>query len=154
MRKHTAAALAAAGMSVAVAAPTFGGDISLRSVRVDAVDVPAAADFYEAAFGLQEVRRLGAEGTGFFEIIMNFGETPEEASASLALPLVIRSRPEGAEASPVANLIFEVPDIEAVIADVVELGGTALGEPAATQIGLTYAYVLDPEGNRLQLMEE
>ena len=153
MLKQLIAATAAV-VGVTTSLLVFGSDVSLRSVRVDAVDVQAAADFYEAAFDLQEIGRLGAAGSGFFEIILNFGKTPEEASKNAAPPVVIRSRPENAGASPVANLIFEVADINAVIADVVKQGGTALGAPAATQIGLSYAYVLDPEGNRIQLMGE
>ncbi|MGD2134033.1 MAG: VOC family protein [Maricaulaceae bacterium] len=153
MKKHLITTLAAAGMTVAAAAPALAGDVSLRAVRVDAVDVQAAADFYEAAFGLHEIRRLGGEDAAFMEIIMNFGETAEEAAANTAPPFVILSRPDGAEASPVANAIFQVDDIEAAIAHFVELGGTAVSEPALSG-ALTYAFVLDPEGNRIELLSE
>ena len=150
MKKIMIGAAAAASCFTA-AAPALGDDVRLRAVRVDAADVEALAAFYTDAFGLQETRRL--EGPTFLEIIMNFGETAEEAAGNDAPPFVILSRPEGASASPVAAVILEVADMDAAMARVVELGGSVASEPALSGT-LTYAFVLDPEGNRVELLSE
>ena len=51
----TAAAVALSSALPAAAAPP---GVSLNAARVGAVDVAADEKFYEAAFGLREVRRL------------------------------------------------------------------------------------------------
>jgi len=51
--------------------------VSLDSVRVEAKDTVALANFYREAFGMQEVNRI--ENPGGTEVFVNFGPTVEAA---------------------------------------------------------------------------
>jgi len=67
-----------------------------------------------------------------------------------------RARPAGAPDQPgFGHLAFQVENVGAVRAAVLEAGGTGVGELIRTEIpgagALTCAYVRDPEGNILEL---
>ncbi len=124
--------------------------IHLRSVRVPVSDVEVGAAFYREAFGMKEIRRLGTGRS--LQIVMNTGDTVEAATANPRSPLVIVNRPEGLEVGGLAALIISVPDVDAVLADVVEAGGTVVRPKVAIPDGPTFGFVKDPEGNQLELL--
>ena len=124
--------------------------IHLRSVRVPVSDVEAGAEFYRTAFGMREIRRLGAGRS--LQIVMNTGATLEAATANPRSPLVIVNRPEGLEVGGLAALIISVPDVDAVLAAVVDAGGTVVRPKVAIPDGPTFGFVRDPEGNQLELL--
>ena len=136
----------------AAAQAARGGDwVALRSARVGAGDVAKTAEFYKAAFGMQEVQRY--ERPNFLEIILNFGPTVEAAKAAATPKVVLISRPAGAAAEGVSNLIFNVGDMDAVLKRATAHGGSIERPPTRSATsGNTIAFVRDPSGNRIELI--
>src|SRR5262245_10432925 len=64
------------GLCAAVLAIDARAEVTVMAVRLGASDVVALARFYDAAFGLKEIDRVGNPAT---EIIMRFGATVAEA---------------------------------------------------------------------------
>src|SRR5689334_16788282 len=152
MKAIIAAACIALG-GVAATAPAFAQEtgITVRSIRVLAVDVEATAKFYEKAFGMSETRRPVDTAT-FKEIVINTGATPEAAKAAKSTPIVIATRRDKTE-KPVsmAALILDVPDMDTAIAAIVAAGGKG-GKVNKSGEGLSYAMVADNEGNPIELL--
>lgn len=138
-----------------MAAPAFGQESSrVRAARVSATDVPKTAIFYQTVFGLKEVRVVERDGKPY-ESIMNYGATVEEATASKATKVVIILRAKDAPAPSVSNLIFEVTNMEATIAKAVKAGGSQSRPiaPSTTGPGARYAFIKDPAGNEIELIQ-
>jgi hypothetical protein len=66
------------GLCAAVLVTDARADVTVMAVRLGASDVVTLAKFYDAAFGLKEIDRVGNPAT---EIIMRFGATVAEAKA-------------------------------------------------------------------------
>jgi predicted enzyme related to lactoylglutathione lyase len=124
--------------------------IRVRSIRVLATDPEAIATFYKRAFGMSEIRRVGA-APGFLEVIINSGSTPELARKAASAPIVIATRPKDAPAGAMASLILEVPDLNKAIEAVKANGGTLM-RPAGKSGDLQYAFLKDPDGNQVELV--
>src|SRR4029453_8630619 len=67
------------GIAAAVCAMPAQAEVTVMAVRLGATDVVALAKFYEAAFGLKEIDRVGNPAT---EIIMRYGATVADAKRS------------------------------------------------------------------------
>jgi len=128
------------------------GAVTLNSVRVVAKDAETLGKFYTAAFGLKETNRLQtASGP---ELFLNFGDTVEAARANDSPAVVIMQTPEGPAGDPVMHVIFTVTDAAATAAAAKAAGATVARE--ATQYGTSgifIAFVVDPEGNRIELIQ-
>jgi predicted enzyme related to lactoylglutathione lyase len=146
-----------AGLAIAIvlacplaASAQYG--IAVRSVRVGAADVAKTAAFYQTVLGLKEVSR--SQRPDFLEIIMNFGATAEQAKASTGVKVVVISRPASAAPDTVSHLIFHCPDVVAAVSRVTSSGGTIERAPSkSAPSGSTVAMVLDPSGNRIELIQ-
>lgn len=124
------ALLAAAVLACAGAGPAAGADwVTVRNVRVAADDVAATADFYRAAFGMQEIQRY--ERPGFLEIILNFGRSVGEARAATSTRIALISRRADQKESGVSNMVLNVGDMDAVMKRVTALGGMVEKPPRA-----------------------
>ena len=151
MRFAKLAVVAAAVLAAATVATAQENGIHVRSIRVLAADVEAAAMFYTKAFGMSETRRP-VETPTFTEIVINSGATPELARRATSTAIVIATRAEGAPvAGGMAALILQVPDLDAVIAAVKANGGTLM-RPVSTFGNLRVAFVEDPDGNQVELI--
>jgi predicted enzyme related to lactoylglutathione lyase len=140
------------GLLMMLAGVAAAGGVTLNAARVGAEDVVAAARFYEAAFGLQEVNRL--EFRGQVEIMLNFGDTVAAAKASPNAQIVITHRDSNDLKDPMPHLILNVTDIEATAAAVKAAGGTVAGEPRAFgNTGMKIGFAVDPAGNRIELIQ-
>lgn len=130
--------------------PAFLGEITLNGARVGAQDTEALAEFYKAAFGLQEVQRIPIGDAP--EIMLNFGETVEDAQANPNGDIVIM--PSDEPPGGLAHIIFDVKDAAAV-ADAAELhGGSILRAPMEFgDTGIVIAFVADPAGNQIELIQ-
>jgi predicted enzyme related to lactoylglutathione lyase len=133
------------------AAPAFAQETRLRSARVSAPDVIKTAAYYQAVFGLKEVRKVERDGAPF-EVIMNYGKDTKEAEASKATKLVVILRAKDAAAPSVSNLVFEVKDLDGVIAKATKAGGTQ-SRSATKSAPSRVAFVKDPAGNEIELIE-
>ena len=145
------ACIALGGLAAAMPASAQETGITVRSIRVLAVDVEATAKFYEKAFGMSETRRPVDTAT-FKEIVINTGATSEAAKAAKSTPIVIATRRDKNE-KPVsmAALILDVPDMDKAIAAIVAAGGKG-GKVNKSGEGLSYAMVADNEGNPIELL--
>lgn len=126
--------------------------VTLNSVRVGAKDTAALAKFYEAAFGMQEVNRIGAP-TGP-EIFVNFGATIDAAKANKSEPIVIMHRDSDDLKDPIPHVILNVKDMAATVAAIKAAGGSMAGDPRPFgNSGVTIGIAIDPAGNRLELIQ-
>jgi predicted enzyme related to lactoylglutathione lyase len=126
--------------------------VTLNSVRVGAKDTVALAKFYQTAFGMQEVNRIGA-GAGP-EIFVNFGATVDAAKANKAEPIVIMHRDSDDLKDPIPHVILNVKDMATTAAAIKAAGGKMDGDPRPYgNTGIVIGMAIDPAGNRLELIQ-
>ncbi len=149
MRKAIAMLLLIAAASWSVPTPA---DVKVLAVRLGATDVVALAKFYEAAFGLKEIDRVGQPTT---EIIMRYGASVAAAKAGSS-PEFLLARRESAASDPMPHAIFHVSDLTATVAAAKKAGATLKGDITSVKIGnmpVKLVMMADPDGNVLELME-
>jgi predicted enzyme related to lactoylglutathione lyase len=134
-------------------APAAHAQVTINSARIGAMDSPALAKFYESAFGMQETNRLALPAGP--EIFLNFGATVEAAKANKSLPLVIMHRDSDAIRDPVPHLIFNVTDMNALVASIKMAGGSFESDPKpfGNANGPVIGIAIDPVGNGLELIQ-
>jgi predicted enzyme related to lactoylglutathione lyase len=123
------------------------------AVRLGSKDVVALAKFYDAAFGLKEIDRVGTPPT---EIIMRYGTSAATAKAGSSPEFLLTRREPGAATDTMPHAIFHVSDLEATLAAAKTAGATPKGNVASVKIGkmsVKVAQLVDPDGNVLELME-
>jgi len=146
--RKTALAVSAAVLLASAA----HAQVTLNSVRIGAKDTGALAKFYQAAFGMQEVNRIDAQGGP--EIFVNFGATVDAAKANKSEPIVIMHRDSDALNDPIAHVILNVKDMAATVAAIKAAGGSMSGEPRPFRnTGVVIGLATDPAGNRLELIQ-
>jgi predicted enzyme related to lactoylglutathione lyase len=141
---------------IVCAALTIGSavhaDVTLNSLRIAAKDTVALAQFYQSAFGMQEVNRI--EIPGGPEVFVNFGATADAAKANRTPPVVIMHRDSDATKDPIAHVIFNVTDMTATVAAIKAAGGSMDGEPRPFRnTGVVIGIAVDPAGNRIELIQ-
>ena len=128
------------------------GQVTLNSVRVGAKDSVALAKFYQSAFGMQEVNRIGAAGAA--EIFVNFGATVDAAKANKSEPIVIMHRDSDDLKDPIAHVILNVKDMTATVAAIKAAGGSMAGDPRPYgNTGIIIGIAIDPAGNRIEMIQ-
>jgi predicted enzyme related to lactoylglutathione lyase len=150
MRRTLTTMLALAAATWSMCAPA---DVTVMAVRLGAKDVVALAKFYDAAFGLKEIDRVGQPPT---EIIMRYGTSVAAAKAGSSPEFLLTRREPGAANDPMPHAIFHVSDLSATIAVAKTAGATMKGDVASVKIGsmpVKIAMLVDPDGNVLELME-
>jgi predicted enzyme related to lactoylglutathione lyase len=128
-------------------------DATVLAVRLGANDVVALAKFYDSAFGLKEIDRVGDPAT---EIIMRYGATVAAAKAGSSPEFLVQRREPGAGKDTMAHAIFRVSDIAATVAAAKAAGASMEGEVVTVPIGgmpVKIAMMQDPDGNVLEIME-
>lgn len=128
-------------------------DVAVLAVRLGAQDVATLAKFYETAFGLKEIDRVGKPPT---EIIMRYGATVAAAKAGSSPEFLVTRRESGAASDPMAHAIFRVSNIVATLAAAKAAGATMKSNVASVRIGtmsVKVAQMVDPDGNVLEIME-
>jgi predicted enzyme related to lactoylglutathione lyase len=126
--------------------------VTMNSLRIGAVNTEALANFYSAAFGMQEVNRIAVAGGP--EIFLNFGATVDAAKANRGVPLVLMHRDSDALQDPIPHIIFNVTDMTATVAALKAAGGSMSGDarPFGTS-GIVIGMAIDPVGNRIELIQ-
>ena len=133
---------ALAGCAALLLAGAAHAQVTLNSVRVGAKDTAALAKFYETAFGMQEVNRIGAP-TGP-EIFVNFGATAEAAKANKGNPIVLMHRDSDDLKDPVPHIILNVKNMASTVAiEPRPFGNT----------GIVIGIAMDPAGNRIEMIQ-
>lgn len=148
-RIYTTAITISATMLLASA---VNGQVTLNSVRIGAKDTVALAKFYQAAFAMQEVNRINAQGGP--EIFVNFGATIDSAKANKSEPIVIMHRESDDAKDPIAHVILNVKDMGATVAALKAAGGSMAGDPRPFgNTGVVIGIAIDPAGNRVELIQ-
>lgn len=140
-------------MAVATCAMPAQAQVTVMAVRLGASDAARLATFYEAAFGLKEIDRVGSPAT---EIIMRYGATVAEAKAGTSPEFLVQKREATAARDPMHHAILRVSDIGASVAAAKAAGATVERDVVTVAIGGTpikIAMLVDPDGNALELME-
>ena len=140
-------------MAAAAWAMPAQAEVTVMAVRLGASDVVALAKFYEAAFGLREIDRVGNPAT---EIIMRYGATVAAAKAGSSPEFLLQKREATAAKDPMQHAIFRVSDIRASVAAAKAAGARIDRDVVTVPIGGTpikIAMLVDPDGNALELME-
>lgn len=148
-----AAMTAILGLTAATWLTGGHADVAVLAVRLGATDVAALAKFYDTAFGLKEIDRVGQPPR---EIIMRYGATVAAAKAGSSPEFLLQRREPGAASDPVPHAVFHVSDLSATVAAAKAAGATVKGNVASVSIGTTsvkVTTVVDPDGNVLELME-
>ena len=128
-------------------------DVSVLAVRLGSKDVVALAKFYDTAFGLKAIDKVGDPPT---EIIMRYGTTVAAAKAGTSPEFLVERREAGVTPDAMAHAIFHVSDLAATVAAAKSAGATVRGDIVSAPIGnitVKIATVVDPDGNVLELME-
>jgi predicted enzyme related to lactoylglutathione lyase len=149
MRRAITALLAVAA---ATGVTSIHADVTVLAVRLGANDVVALAKFYDTAFGLKEIDRVGNPPT---EIIMRYGTTVAAAKAGSSPEFLVQRR-EPAGKDTMAHAIFKVSDLAASVAAAKAAGASMEGDVVTVPIGgmpVKIAMMADPDGNVLELME-
>ena len=144
--------VALVGLCAAVLVADARADVTVLAVRLGAKDVVALARFYDAAFGLKEIDRVGSPAT---EIIMRFGATVAEAKVGASPEFLVQKRESDAK-DPMHHAIFRVSDIAATVAAAKAAGAKIDRDVATVSIGgapIKIAMLVDPQGNALEIME-
>jgi predicted enzyme related to lactoylglutathione lyase len=143
---------AVVGLWAAVLVIEPRADVTVMAVRLGASDVVALAKFYDTAFGLKEIDRVGNPPT---EIIMRFGATVAAAKAGASPEFLVQKRASDAK-DPMHHAILRVSDIAATVAAAKAAGATVERDVSTVAIGGTsikIAMLVDPQGNALEIME-
>jgi catechol 2,3-dioxygenase len=126
-----------------MAFPTHG----LSHIQLAVRDLARSVAFYEGLLGAQVLRRIGHSAMlrtpGTHEVI-TLNADPEHA-------------PGAGQSGGVAHFGFrlrERADMEAVLAEVVRLGGAAITHGASTSGDRLYAFAHDPDGYEVELFWE
>ena len=128
-------------------------NVEVLAVRLGAQDVAALAKFYETAFGLKEIDRVGQPPT---EIIMRYGATVAAAKAGSSPEFLVARRDPGAGNDSIAHAVFHVSNIAATLATAKAAGAMVKRDVASVKIGsmpVKVATLVDPDGNVLEVME-
>lgn len=141
------------GLAAAAWITSVHADTTVLAVRLGANDVVALAKFYDAAFGLKEIDRVGQPAT---EIIMRYGATVAAAKAGSSPEFLVQKREAGTAKDTMAHAIFRVADVAATVAAAKAAGATMNGDVVTVPIGgmpVKIATLVDPDGNLLEVME-
>lgn len=141
------------GLAAAAWVTWAQAEVTVMAVRLGADDVAALAKFYETAFGLKEIDRVGTPVT---EIIMRYGATVAEAKAGASPEFLVQKREGGAAKDPMHHAIFRVSEMAATVAAAKAAGATMEADVVTVPIGgapIKIAMLVDPQGNALELME-
>jgi predicted enzyme related to lactoylglutathione lyase len=137
------------GASLLVALSAQAG-VTLNAARVGAADVAAVEKFYETAFGMQEVQKIGNN-----EVMLNFGDSVASAKANPAAQIVIMHRDSDDAKDAIAHIIFNVTDMKATAAAIVAAGGKMDRAPFVFgNTGITIGLAVDPAGNHIEMLQQ
>jgi len=128
-------------------------DVAVLAVRLGATDVVALAKFYDAAFGLKEIDRVGQPPT---EIIMRYGATVAAAKAGSSPEFLVARRDPAAGPDTIMHAVFRVSDLAGTVRAAKAAGATVKSDVAPITIGgmaLKSATLVDPDGNVLEIMQ-
>ncbi len=107
-------------------------------------DLDRLLTFYGRLLGAREVERMPADGPAFY-VGLRLGDSDlglvADGSADLSAPQR-------------TILSVEVPDVDGLLDQVTELGGTVLSPPSDMPWGQRVVHLRDPDGNAVNLTQQ
>jgi catechol 2,3-dioxygenase-like lactoylglutathione lyase family enzyme len=158
--------------TAAAAEPSPIPPVTIGAASIGAVDVERDARFYEAVFGLQEIRRID-DRPQFLEIVLKPGSDATAARTAPGAALILISHPASATADlpglqgwARAHLLLVVPEMGPVLSRTTANGGSVAIAPTTAKGSLESevqahpggagthvdAMIEDPEGNFVELL--
>jgi catechol 2,3-dioxygenase-like lactoylglutathione lyase family enzyme len=140
--------------------PADGGETGLATARVDHVglnvaDLRSAVAWYTSVFELTEEFRFRIEDIDFEGVILisPAGDRIELISRPGARPGMQASSPvEAALTYGYSHFALRVPDVQAAYDWLISAGATDRLSPRPSPDGGPFAFVADPEGNLIELL--
>jgi predicted enzyme related to lactoylglutathione lyase len=149
----TAMGLVGMGAALVLAGAAHADGVTLNATRVGATDSPALAKFYEAAFGLKEVKRITFPN--MIEIMMNFGDSTEAAKKNPNAQIVVMQVKANNTTDTVPHVILNVTDMDATVKALKAAGGKMEGDPKPFgKTGIVIGMAIDPAGNHIEMIQQ
>ncbi|SDS74349.1 VOC family protein [Actinoplanes derwentensis] len=132
--------------------------MKLDHIGVSVGDLAAAEGWYTAAFGLRVELRLRVEPVDL-DIVMLIHDEYGYRFELLHRPGSVAAPPAGSAAAAVlargyGHVAFGVPRLQSAFDRLLELGAQPVMAPCPSpEPGVNMAYVADPEGNLIELVE-
>ena len=123
-----------------------GEVVGVGYVRIPAPESESLLEFYKKTFGMQQIGGMLGHG-----IIMNVGRTPEEATANKHVRVILDNRLMPVDQNSIA---FMVRGIVGLVERAKANGATVTMEPLVARNGNIVSKIVDPTGNRIELVEE
>ncbi|CAG6397111.1 VOC family protein [Streptomyces cocklensis] len=129
---------------------------SFDHIGLSVADLERQCRFYAEAFGFCETHRTEIPDAGVRIALLSgpsgaaveFTQRVDSAAQHFANPL------EGAGIQGYFHWALTVPDLDAALAAAVAHGARTVSQPApARRPGIRFAYVADPEGNLIELLQ-
>lgn len=131
--------------------------VSTDHIGLSVGDLESVSAFYQQAFGLRpaEVHELGGGAVRTLLLTGDRGLCLELTELAGSLPARHASAVEGARNQGWFHWSLRVRDLGAALAAVTAAGGCLITSPAAAQTrpGFIFAYITDPEGNLIELIQ-
>jgi catechol 2,3-dioxygenase-like lactoylglutathione lyase family enzyme len=130
--------------------------VTLDHVALSVGDLDRQVAFYGRAFGFEEEARTGIPSIGATTAMLRLvsGAGLELVEKAGSLPQRAGDPASAATAQTYFHCALAVADLPRALATATAAGGTLVAGPAAAaRPGLHYAYLLDPEGNLVELVQ-
>jgi predicted enzyme related to lactoylglutathione lyase len=123
-----------------------GGLTRVTTVRAMLItpDLDRLLAFYGRLLGAQEVERMPGEGRPFY-VGLRLGDSDLGLIADVTADVSAPQR---------TILSIEVPDVDGLLEQVADLGGTVLSPPNDMPWGQRVVHLRDPDGNAVNLTQE
>jgi catechol 2,3-dioxygenase-like lactoylglutathione lyase family enzyme len=128
----------------------------LDHVGLTVADLEAMQDWYSRAFGLETEFEFALSEVGFRGVMLRGSGYRVELlhRAGNAVGLQAANPVEAALTRGFGHVAFDVPDVDAAYDALVALGATDRMSPRPSpEPGVRMAYVADPEGNLVELLD-
>jgi lactoylglutathione lyase len=132
------------------AAAEYGGDeiLGIGHIGLVCADVGRSLDFYCGKLGMEELQTTGRDGHKWFTFVRVRGDQ----GYKLFYPQGTRTRPNTWQSYGGTHVSVQVDSVEETVEKLREKGAAILIEPKTGADKNTQAWILDPDGNRVELM--
>lgn len=126
------------------------GITSIGHVAINVADLARSLDFYTRVLGFPEMMRIDHDnGTPWLVYL----RVTDDQFIELFPGAETERAPDSWHANGLAHLCLMVDDLNDVVADLKAKGVTMLIAPKSGADGNSQAWLLDPDGNKIELMQ-
>lgn len=126
------------------------GITSIGHVAINVADLTQSLDFYSAILGFPEMMRINHDSG---EPWLVYLRVTDDQFIELFPGAETQRAPESWHANGMTHLCLMVDDLHTVVAELKGKGVTMLIEPKSGADGNSQAWLLDPDGNRIEVMQ-